>query len=214
MATDPLRIVVLGGGGHGRVVADIIRATGHTLIGFADADERMLGTYIASAEAEVLCSQRQLRAFLAADCADAVVVAIGDNDARLCALRRMIGTLEVPSLIHPSAQVDPTARIEEGTVVMPRAVIGAAVVVGRGVIVNTSAQLDEGVSVGDGAHISPGAILMPGSRVRMCGWVGAGAIVEPNVVIGRHAIVGAGALVTRDVKEGATAVGLPAQQLG
>lgn len=202
--------MILGGGGHGRVVADIIRASQHTLVGFADADEQMLGTRVDPVGAEVLCTQRQLRSFLAADCADAVVVAIGDNDTRLRTVRRMIGTLELPPLIHPSARIHPTARVEEGSVIMPRVVLGPNVSVGRGVIVNSAAQLDENVRIGDGAHISPGAIVMANSHVRLCGWVGSGAIVEEGITIGRYAILGAGAVAREDIGDGCTAVGIPA----
>jgi sugar O-acyltransferase (sialic acid O-acetyltransferase NeuD family) len=211
------RFLVWGAGGHGRVVADVVRAAGGTVVGFVDADAAKVGhpplpgaPVVLMAEAELL---RVLGRGQGADGGwDALAPGIGDNRGRLRAFGLAAGAAW-PSLIHPSAILSPSARVGEGTVVMPRAVLNADARVGRAAIVNTGAIVEHDCVVDDGAHLSPGCVLAGGARVGEGAWVGAGATVLPGVVVGPWAVVGAGAVVVRDVPGGTIVVGIPARPL-
>lgn len=216
MARRPERILIWGAGGHGKVVADLVRACGHRVVGFVDADPARLGRVVEPGGAEVVLTEEQFVSSLRQGRkklpADAVALAIGGNLARLAKLRA-IGEMPLPVLAHPTAVVSPSVRIGRGTVIMPRAVINASARVGEGVIVNTSAVIEHDCVIGDGAHISPGAVLAGAVQVGEGSWVGAGAAVIQGVRIGDNVIVGAGAVVIRDVPDGATVVGVPARPL-
>lgn len=212
-----LRLLVWGGGGHGKVVADVVRAAGHAIAGYADRDPAKLGAVVEPGGAVVVMTEDALRDAIRAGGplphgADAVALAIGDNALRAAALEAL-GPVAAPALVHPSAVVSPSAEVGAGTVVFPRAVVNAAARVGRGVIVNTGAVVEHDCLVGDGAHLSPGAVLGGGVAVGEQSWVGAGATVLPGVRIGRDVRVGAGSVVLRDVHGGATVVGVPARPL-
>lgn len=214
-ASEPF--LVWGGGGHGRVVADLLRALGHTVAGYVDGDPAKLGQVVEPGGARVVMDEA---AFLAAlrgngalpHGAAAVALAVGDNALRLRCLEAL-GPRAAPALVHPSAVVSPSAALGRGTVVFAGAVVNAAARIGQAVIVNTRAVVEHDCVVEDGVHLSPAATLCGGVRVGRGGWVAAGSVVIPGVTVGPGAVVGAGAVVVRGVPAGAVVVGNPAKNL-
>ena len=141
-----------------------------------------------------------------------LIVAIGDNSARLrlSALAEAEG-FALATVIHPGAIVAPDVAIGRGSVVLAGAVINPGARVGANVIVNTSASVDHECEVRDGAHIGPGARLGGRVVVERGAWIGIGATVKDRVSIGAGSIVGAGAVVVRDIPPGVVAYGVPAR---
>lgn len=209
-------LLVWGGGGHGKVVADLARAAGYTVAGFVDRDPARLGQEVEPGGARVVADEeRFLREAAGGRCAngaDGIILAVGDNRARRECLLRVPG-LQVPALVHPSAVVSPSARLGRGTVVLPLAAVNAAARLGDAVIVNTAAVVEHDCVLADAVHVSPGAVLAGGVHVGEQTWIGAGASVIQGVRIGRDAMIGAGAVVIRDVPDGATVVGNPARPI-
>ena len=213
------RFLIWGGGGHGKVVADMIRAAGCTVVGFADRDPLKLHQVAEPGGASVVISEADLLALLSAsgrlsdiEGATAIALGIGDNVSRITSLPNA-PHVSIPSLVHPSAIVSASSVLGRGTVVFPLAVINAASRVGEGVIVNSGAIIEHDCVVGDGAHIAPGSVLTGGVRVGARSTVGAGSTVLPGIQIGSDSIVGAGAVVTRDVPDHAVVAGNPAKPL-
>jgi UDP-perosamine 4-acetyltransferase len=206
-------LLVWGGGGHGKVVADLVRAAGYQVAGFIDRDSARLGETVEPGGGTVVADEAEfLRVAAGGRCAngaDGVILAVGDNRARHDCLLRVPGLL-VPALVHPSAVVSPSARLGRGTVVLPLAAVNAAARLGDAVIVNTGAVVEHDCVLGDAVHVSPRAVLAGGVHVGERSWIGAGAAVIQGVRVGRDAMVGAGAVVIRDVPDGATVVGNPA----
>ena len=211
------RFLIWGAGGHGRVVADLVRACGHELVGYVDADPAKRGQAAEPGGGRVLLDQRELLASVDEDGtlpygADAVALAVGDNRLRAEGLFRL-GSTCVPALVHPSAVVSPSACVARGSVVFPLAVVNAGARIGQAVIVNSAAVVEHDCVLGDGVHVSPHATLAGGVKVGERSWVGAGATVIQNVVIGADVTIGAGAVVIRDVPDGLTVAGVPAVSL-
>lgn len=208
------RILVWGCGGHGKVVADLVRATGAELIGFADAAPEKLGEIGEPGGARVIVSEEELIALLAADeslpaGAQFVAIALGNNRRRL-EVCELLGERVAPPLIHPSAVVSSSVALGRGTVVFARVVVNAATSVGAAVILNTGAIVEHDCVVGDGVHVSPSATLCGSVAVGPCSWIGANATVIQSVHIGAGVRVGAGAVVVRDVADDVTVTGVPA----
>lgn len=205
------RLLVLGAGGHAKVVVDAARAAGiYELVGVLD--ERARGRSGDVLGVPVIGGPETIEQAEYSDCA--VVVAIGDNEtrARVASELKEMGRV-FATVIHPSAQMGADVIIGDGTVVFAGVVINAGTAIGRHVIVNSRASIDHDGRVDDFVHVSPGVSIAGGVRVKRAAHVGIGASVIQNVTIGEWAIVGAGAAVVSDVPDGAVVGGVPARSL-
>ena len=209
MAAIP--IVILGAGGHGKVVLDLIRAAGvFTPIGFLDADPDLAGTIVSGIP--VLGDVRQLKRLRREQRVATVAIGIGDNRARrgyLADVREHGFTL--PALVHPRATIASGVTLGDGAVVCAGAVVCVDATVGELAIINTGAIVDHECDIGPGAHVAPRAVLAGRVRVGAGAFVGLGACVIQCLSIGKDAVVGAGAVVLGDVPAGMTVVGVPAR---
>lgn len=217
MASSPSAFLVWGGGGHGRMVGDLILATGNEVAGYVDRDRSKVGSRIDPTGSSVTYLEEDLLALLEEsgrypDGADASALGIGDNGQRERCIRELEG-LAVPALVHPSAHVSPAAKIGRGTVVFPHAVVNAGAEAREAVIVNSGAVIEHDCLLGTAVHVSPGATLCGGVRVGPRSWIGAGSTVIQGVEIGEDVTVGAGSTVLGDVPDGATVVGSPAKAI-
>lgn len=202
--------IVLGGGGHARVVVDVLRACGAELLGFTD---RVRCPDLADG-VPWLGGEDALAAYPADSVYLAVGVgAIGDSSTR----RRLFLEVqergyECPPLKHPRAVVSPDAQLAEGAQVMAGAVIQPGCRIGPNSIINTRASVDHDCVIGAYVHVAPGATLSGGVVVGDGAHIGVGATVIQGVHIGASSVVGAGAVVLSDPC-GATVVGVPAKPM-
>ncbi|MGH7508097.1 MAG: acetyltransferase [Gemmatimonadales bacterium] len=213
MVPPPSRFLIWGAGGHGKVVADLVRAVGGTVVGFVDRDPDKLGRVVEPGGGRVTQSEKDFLAFVQrhGTCpggADAVALAIGDNSTREQCVQRL-ANLVLPSLVHPAAACSSSVSAGRGTVVFAGAVINAEACLGDAVIVNSGAIVEHDCKLSAGCHLSPGATLGGAVQVGSRSWIGAGATVVQGVNVGHDVMVGAGALIIHDVPDGVTIVGNP-----
>lgn len=206
------KVFVYGAGGHGKVVADILLASGEcNLAGFVDDRAELHGTSLMGlpvpGDGEWLRrAAREGRA--------AVALGVGDNHVRQELAERCAGWgIELLTAIHPRGCVARSARLGMGTVVMAGAVINAEARLGQGVIANTGAVIEHDVVIADFAQVAPNASLGGAARLGTLSLLGLGASVLPGVTIGSETIVGAGAVVHRFLPDRVVAAGVPARIL-
>jgi UDP-perosamine 4-acetyltransferase len=202
-----MKVIVLGAGGHAKVVIELLRASGHEVAGLVgpDAPTELLG-------APRLGDDDDLPALFAAKAAEGAFIAVGENRLRckLAAMTKKIGFTPV-NAISPNAIISPSAKIGAGVALMAGAVVNADAVIGDCAIVNTNAGIDHDCVLDEGAHVAAGATLAGTVRLGKRVLIGAGAVVAPGVTIADDAIIGAGACVVRDIREAGTYVGVPAR---
>ena len=191
------KVIIIGEGGHGKVIADIVRSSGDQLVGFLD-DSLKPGALGAVTDYEKY-----------GDCW--FIVGIGNAEIR----ERIVRSLSVRwyTAIHPSAVVSPSASIGEGSVVMPNAVINAESVIGNHCIVNTGAIIEHNNTVCDYAHVSVGAKLGGTVKIGRASWIGIGSVINNNLSVCDGSTVGAGAVVVQDITEPGVYVGIPAAKI-
>ena len=158
-------VLIVGAGGHGKVVLDILRAAGeHTPVGFIDADAALAGTTVGSLP--VLGHLNVLPKLVRQHKITGAIIAIGDNRARLSYARILRDQgMELINAIHPMASISPTASLGVNVIVAAGAIICTDTRIGDSVILNTGAIVDHECDIGPGAHICPGALLA--GRVRI-----------------------------------------------
>ncbi len=195
-----LPIVLLGAGGHARVLHALIKSLGLDLIGVCDpalaaqGEKRWLGVQVLGSDS-VLESMDPEQIYVV----NGVGQAVGATTRMgLFTWVRSLG-FRLPALVHPTAWVADDVFLDEGVQIMAGAVIQPGCQIGLNTIVNTNANVDHDSRIGSNVHIAPGATLCGGVNVESGAFVGAGATVIQNVSIGRAAVVAAGATVVRSV---------------
>ena len=199
-------IVVIGGGGHTRVLVGVAASLAWPIRGIITRNAQLVGTSIHDVAVLGLEESYVLNA-------DEVTLINGVGNA---ANRKGTG-LDVRSgiyarytaqgftfltLVSPDAMVQPFATLHAGAQVMAGAVVQAGCVVGENSIINTRVTIDHDCHIGEHCHVAPGAVLCGDVVVGAASHIGAGAIITQGVRIGSNVVVGAGALVTRDVPDG------------
>jgi UDP-perosamine 4-acetyltransferase len=208
MSAVPL--VVIGGGGHAKVVLDVLRLDARfRVVGVVDP-ARVGGQVL---EFPVLGGDEILPA-LKAQGVTAAFVALGDNRTRQRIGRelRQLG-FALPAIVHPTAIISPSARIGAGCVIMAGAKVGPDASVGELAIVNTGAIVEHDAQLGPAAHVAPGCSLAGCVRIGERTLLGIGSVVRPDIRIGDDVVVGAGSAVVADIKNGQTVAGVPARRL-
>lgn len=198
------KLIILGAGGHGKVILDIAIKMGYSDICFLDDrdESEILGYKIIGKISDIEDLNLENTEF---------IVGIGNNSVRREIQKKY--SVKWATLIHPSAQIGCGVSIGEGTVVMAGAVVNPFTAIGRGCIINTCASVDHDCYIGDFAHISPGAHLAGNVTVETNTWIGIGATINNNITITQNCLIGAGSVVVRDVTEAGTYIGVPAKRL-
>jgi len=203
-------LLIVGAGGHGKVVADTAQATGAwEEIAFIDDRYPELHETLSLPVVGKINSISKFKGSFSD-----IIVAIGDAVFRLSLIQHFVNEgFHLPSLIHPTAWVSQSVEINEGCVVFAQAAVNADVQIGRGSIINTGATVDHDCMIGDGVHICPGVHLAGETHVGHASWIGIGSSVIQQVHIGSGVTVGAGSVVIHGVEAGATVAGVPAMLL-
>jgi acetyltransferase EpsM len=198
-------LMILGAGGHGRVVADAALAQGTwQQVRVTDNDAAKYGQVLmAGLSVEPL--QHALRD------AGAVHLAIGSAALRERQARGL--SLPFATVLHPHASVSPYAEIGAGCFVAARAVVAPNARLGLGVIVNHGAVVDHDVQVGEFTHAAPLVALGGNVRIGRRVLVGSGAKVLPGLRVCDDVVIGAGAVVVADIDTPGVYAGVPARRV-
>lgn len=198
------RLVIVGAGGHGKVIADIALKNGYQDISFVD--DNAVGECMGYS---IIGKSRNLEQLN--DGKTDFVIAVGDNVTR----KKIAESHNVNwvTLIHPFAQIGANVCIEHGSVVMAGAVVNVCASIGQHCIVNTCAVVEHDNVLGDYVHISPNASLGGTVHIGECTHIGIGATVINNINICSNCRIGAGAVVVKDITESSAYTGIPAKKL-
>jgi sugar O-acyltransferase (sialic acid O-acetyltransferase NeuD family) len=202
-ANSPNAVLVYGGGGHGKAVIDLLRAVGgYSLIGVIDDGREPAEAVL---DSSVIGGESALAALKDAGCKLAVnaVGGIGAMSSRISVFERLrAADFEFPTLVHPSAVVEPSVQLGAGVQVFPHAYVGSDAKLGFGCIVNTGAIVSHDCVLADYVNLAPGSIVAGAVHISQGTLIGMGVTINLNVRIGAGARVGNGATIKEDVPDG------------
>lgn len=204
------RILLIGGGGHCRSVADIVLSL-YGQVGIIEGDAAQqsqaggMGLPVVGTDIDLprLFTEGWNEAFI-------TVGSVGDTALRRRLFEKVISLgYHVPAIIDPTAVIARDVEVRDGTFVGKRAVLNSGSTVGQCAIVNTGAIIEHDCTIGNFAHISPGAVLCGEVVVGEGTHIGAGSAVRQQLKIGRGVMVGMGSVVVKNIPDNVRAWGNP-----
>ncbi|WP_354002619.1 acetyltransferase [Ruania halotolerans] len=212
---QPRPLIIIGAGGFGREVVEIIRAANVVrpawrLLGVADdAPSDLSLESLRRAETPYLGAINA--AIEAAGSSVSVIVAVGSPQVR----ERLVGQLppacSFGTAIHPDATIGGSVEIRPGCVIAAGARLSVEITVGEHVQIDQNVTIGHDSEVGSYTRINPAACISGGVRIGDSCYIGANATILQNLRLGPNATIGAGAVVVRNVASSATVKGVPAR---
>lgn len=207
------KICIIGAGGHGREVAEILQdldpiGEKYELIGFADDSFDIIGKKIMGVE--VLGTIDEV--FINSEDPPLPLIGIGEPDVKKRIIERLSGKVKRwPTIIHPSSRSTKTTMIGEGCVIFPGCVLSVNVRIGDFVHINTGCSVSHDSIIGDHSIVNPGSYVNGNVNVGNGCYIGSGSVIIQNISIGENTRIGAGAVVIEDIPKNVTAIGVPAR---
>lgn len=206
-------VVVIGGGGFGREVLDVLRDQHRAIHGVVDDEptDRKL-ELLGAQRVPFLGSVRQLLNSNPGEVE--YLLGIGDGPIRrtLDAQLTRAG-FEAATVVHSSASFGFDVLVGPGTVVCAGARLTTNIRLGRHVHVNLNATVGHDARLGSYVTLNPGAAVSGGVTIGEAALVGAKAFILQGVSVGEDSIVGAAAAAMKNVGARTTVAGVPARLL-
>ena len=201
-------VILLGAGGHAKVLLSLLLHNNMTLIGVCDPGLAEQGSEYWR-DIPVLGGDDAIMSFDSDD----VWLVNGVGQLPRSTLRQQLFErfqqcgYYFPPLVHSFAWVDPSADLKAGAQIMAGAVVQADCVIGENTIVNTNAGVDHDCQIGANVHIAPGVTLCGHVQIGAQAFVGSGSTIIQGLSVGSASVVGAGTTLVRDLEVGYLAIG-------
>jgi len=205
------KIVLIGGGGHCKVVISILKKLDNfEIVGVVDnykEDSSVSGIKITGTDNDLKDIYKNGTQY-----ALITVGSVKDNTKRykLFNMAKEIGFKFLVIISH-EAVVDESVKIDEGTVVMPGSIINIDSSIGKNCIINTGAIIEHDCKIGDYCHIAPGVHISGAVNIGELSFIGIGATIIQGIKIGKNVTIGAGSVVIKDIPDNVIALGNPAK---
>lgn len=212
MKSEKEKIILVGGGGHCKVIIDILEFNGYySIAGISDIPDKK-GSIISGYNIEF--SDLDLERIYDKITKNAVISigSIGDLEIRKIIYDKLkkIG-FHLPKIISKQAIISKFSTISDGTVVMPGVIINSGTDIGKFCIVNTGSIIEHDCEISNNVHIAPGVTISGGVKIGETTHIGTGAIVIQGIKIGNNSVIGAGSVVVKNIGDNVVAYGNPAK---
>jgi UDP-perosamine 4-acetyltransferase len=198
-----LPVILVGAGGHAKVVLSVLHLLGHKVIGVVDpqlvAQKQVQWRHIpVLGEDEVVFEFPR----------DEVLLANGIGSLPGNDLRERIYTFftqkgyAFATLVHPDSITMDGVKLAQGAQVMAGVVLQPDVELGCNSLINTGARVDHDCHIGDHCHVAPGAILSGDVTLEDRCHVGPGAVVVQGCHLAHYTVIGANTTCLSDTCAG------------
>lgn len=205
--------VIIGAGGHARVVINALKMQGEQITGLTDVKYHK----------DMYCEGFPVLG--TDDCLENIFfegtknAAIGIGHVGNYHIRKRVYDdacrigFSFPNVVHPAAIIADSVLLGNAGFFNAGCIINAGADIGDLCIVNTAAIIEHEVFLGFGVHVAPGATVLGAAHIGENSFIGAGCIVLPGVHVGKGCIVGAGSTVLHDIDDYSVVAGNPARIL-
>lgn len=198
-------IIVIGGGGHAKVVISILKKNNYDILGYTDIEDngKILGIPYFGTDLEIIKSNNN------------ILLGLGFGQLDNVSYRKKIVQKFVSkgysfeTIVSPNSVISEDVKIGTGTVIMNGVIINSGTKIGNYSIVNTSSSIDHDCKIGNYSHVAPGATMSGGVKIGNYTLIGVGATIKELTNIGSNSIIGAGSVVTKDIPDNVVAFGNP-----
>lgn len=207
-----MKLLIVGTGGHSKIIADIALQQGYNDIFFLDINIKNKKKFLGE---KILNLKNIHYGFNNIDNLKYIknaFVAIGDNMIRenyFLKLKKL--KFKLITFIHTTACISKFAKIGDGTLINAGVVINAGAKISENCIINSSAIIEHDVKISKNCHIAPGANICGGCSIGRNTLIGVGTSILPNIKIGSKVTVGGGSLVNKPIRSNSTSFGVPAR---
>jgi sugar O-acyltransferase (sialic acid O-acetyltransferase NeuD family) len=194
-------VILLGAGGHAKVLLDVLRLEQQVLLGLVTPDLEKGSKHLGL---EVLGDDEILKKYNHSD----IELVNGIGSLPFQKLRWSVSDkvrswgFTLSKVIHPSAIISADVMLDEGVQVMTGCVIQPGCSIGRDTIINTGSTIDHDCEIGGNTHIAPGCVLSGGVNVGESAHIGTGSRIIQDIKVGEGAVVAAGTTLYKDVEAG------------
>ena len=212
MNNQKSKIVIIGGGGHARVIYSIIRKSKtFDYLGYIDIKkDNTLPDFLGNDEFALGTLEKGQNIVIGISYVNSIYDTIRKEIIEKYVLSNMFN---YPSIISENSIIEDDVKIGSGTVIVNGATANTGTVIGEFCVVNTNATIDHNCRIGRNTQIAPGAVILGDVSIGDDVFIGAGSIVLDGVNISNNIIVGAGSLVTNNLLEAGVYVGRPVRKI-
>lgn len=203
-------VIVLGSGGHAKVLIEILKILKINIVGITESDQTKMGTTIEGVP--VLGPDAVVFSYSP----DSVMLVNGLGTVKSTVHRKSIFDqfrslgYSFKSVFHPSAIISSNTEIAEGVQIMAGAIIQPGVAIGANSIINTKSSIDHDCRIGSNVHVAPGVTVSGDVLIEDGVHVGTGSTIIQGIKICRDSVIGAGSVVIYNVPEAKVVFGVPA----
>lgn len=197
---NELPLILLGSGGHAKVVLSTAQAMGKTVLGVCDPEFK--NTSVSTWRGiKVLGDDNYLENI------DPSLIGLINGIGQVVGSSNRMKIFEnfsekgffFPNIIHPTAFVDSSVKLSGGVQVMAGVVIQADCTIGKNTIINTQASVDHDCYISKHTHLAPGVTLCGSVKIYPNTFLGAGSIVLPGLSLGANSILAAGLTLRKNL---------------
>jgi UDP-perosamine 4-acetyltransferase len=206
-------LIILGAGGHARVLMDTLVHQSHNILGITSPDSNNLDHNYNLFDIPIIGNDDEILNYGTNSIYLVNGVGMMPGNNTHCQLYDKFKNYgyTFARVIHPSAVLAANVKIKEGVQIMAGSIIQTGVIVGENTIINTRVAIDHDSYIDKHVHLSPGATISGGVSIGEGAFIGAGSTIIQGIKIAAYCVIGAGSVVTQNVSEGATVMGVPAR---
>lgn len=197
-------LLIVGCGGHSKVVFDIAQYYGFKNIKFFNEKKNNLDDFFKNKI--IMNIKKNYFGYF--------IVAIGDNFIREKVYHKFLEDYKSAkpiNLIHPNSVISKSCNLGLGNVIMSNVVLNSSVKLGNGIIINTSSTVDHDSKLENFSSLAPGVNIGGNVTVGERTSILIGASIKHNIKIGDDSVVGGSSFVNRDIGKNKLAYGIPAK---